>query len=111
MSFARQVDARIRHAHSGKPRDDRPARLLGIDADIGSIAVGKLADLMVLNANPLENIRSTADIRYVMKAGTLYDANSLDELWPKQKPYGNNYWFIPEMFTRGVKRVDGFDRR
>ena len=87
------------------------AMFLGMDDDIGSITVGKLADLMVLNANPLENIRNTANIHFVMKGGTLYDANSLDELWPRQKPYGNSYWFVPEMFTRDVKRVDLYDRK
>ncbi len=87
------------------------AMFLGMDDDIGSITVGKLADLMVLNANPLENIRNTADIRYVMKGGTLYDASSLDELWPRQKPYGNSYWFVPEMFTRDRKRVDVYDKK
>jgi len=86
------------------------ARLLGIDADIGSISVGKLADLMVLNANPLDDIRSTTDIRYVMKAGVLYDANSLDELWPKQRPYGDSPWLQPDMFRRDNKKVDTFDR-
>jgi len=86
------------------------ARFLGIDADIGSITVGKLADLMVLNANPLENIRSTTNIRYVMKAGVLYDANSLDELWPKQRPYGDSPWYQPEMFRRDIKKVGTFDR-
>ncbi len=86
------------------------ARFLGIDADIGSITVGKLADLMVLNANPLENIRHTADIRYVMKAGVLYDANSLDELWPRQRPYGSTPWAMPEMFKRDTKKVGAFDR-
>ena len=87
------------------------AMFLGMDADIGSISVGKLADLMVLNANPLENIRSTADIRYVMKSGTLYDATSLDEVWPRQRPFGDNYWYVPEMYRRDVKAVDGYDKR
>src|SRR5207248_9888614 len=40
------------------------AYFLGADKDVGSIAVGKLGDLIVLNSNPLENIRNTADIRY-----------------------------------------------
>lgn len=86
------------------------ARLLGIDADIGSITVGKLADLMVLNTNPLDDIRSTTDIRFVMKAGVLYDAGSLDELWPKQRPYGDSPWVQPEMFKRDTKKVDMFDK-
>ncbi len=86
------------------------ARFLGIEADIGSITVGKLGDLMVLNANPIENIRHTADIRYVMKAGVLYDANSLDELWPTQRPYGNTPWYVPEMFRRDTKPVGTFVR-
>lgn len=66
------------------------AMFLGMDDDIGSITVGKLADLMVLNGNPLENIRATANIQYVMKSGTLYDAQSLDEVWPRQRPFGDN---------------------
>ena len=66
---------------------------------------------MVLNANPLENIRNTADIRYVMKAGTLYDANSLDEIWPRARPYGDNYWYVPAMYTRDTKAVGTYDKK
>jgi len=82
------------------------ATFLGMEQDIGSISVGKLGDLMVLNGNPLTNIRSTADIQYVMKGGVLYDANSLDEIWPKSVPYGNYYWVLPEMFRVDEKRID-----
>jgi len=84
---------------------------LGMEDDIGSISVGKLADVMVLNSNPLDNIRNTADIRYVMKAGTLYDALSLDEIWPRQRPFGDNYWYVPQMFERSVKAVGTHDNR
>lgn len=86
------------------------AIFLGLEDDLGSISVGKLADLMVLNGNPLDNIRNTADIRYVMKAGTLYDALSLDELWPKVQKYGDYYWYVPEMYQMNDKPVTTWDK-
>jgi imidazolonepropionase-like amidohydrolase len=61
------------------------AYFLGAEDDIGSLSVGKLADLMILNSNPLDNIRNTSDIQSVMKGGVLYDGMTLDELWPQQR--------------------------
>jgi len=86
------------------------ATFLGMEDDLGSITVGKLGDLTVLNGNPLENIRSTADIQYVMKGGVLYDGNSLDQIWPRSVKFGDYYWVMPEMYRIDEKRVDVWDK-
>lgn len=61
------------------------AHALGIQTDVGSLEVGKIADLLVLNKDPLEDIHNSREIRYVMKSGILYHANTLDELWPVKR--------------------------
>jgi imidazolonepropionase-like amidohydrolase len=53
------------------------ARALNVDSKLGTIEAGKFADLFVVRGNPLQDIRNTRNVRFVMKAGQLYDAGAL----------------------------------
>jgi imidazolonepropionase-like amidohydrolase len=57
-----------------------PARVLGLSDSLGSIEAGKLADLVLLEADPLKDIRNTQRIRAVMADGRLYQRSDIDRL-------------------------------
>lgn len=63
-----------------------PARNFGLDKDLGSLEPGKLADLVVIDGNPLADIRQTDRIVQVMQNGRLFDAATMNQLAPVAKP-------------------------
>ncbi|MEQ5789282.1 PD40 domain-containing protein [Erythrobacter sp. NFXS35] len=60
-----------------------PAQFIGLDRELGSLAVGKIADILVLDADPLEDVQNTLSIRYVMQAGDLLETATLESVTPR----------------------------
>jgi imidazolonepropionase-like amidohydrolase len=65
-----------------------------MDKDIGSIETGKLADLAVIDGNPLADVRVSENVRYTMVNGRLYDATTLQEVGATA-PRPKYWWEAP----------------
>ena len=68
------------------------AKALGLDGDVGSLQTGKLADLVVLDADPLADIKNTATVRYVMVNGRIYDASNMAQIGNHPAPAPKPTW-------------------
>jgi imidazolonepropionase-like amidohydrolase/Tol biopolymer transport system component len=93
-----------------------PAQSLGMAKDIGSIEAGKLADLVILSADPSQDIANSDDIEQVMLGGRLYDASTLNEVGTgtaTRQPYwweangGNGAGGSQETTAEGRGHADG----
>ncbi len=72
------------------------ANAIGLEDDLGSLEEGKLADILILNSDPLENIRNTADIDKVIINGRMFNSSNLDQLHPENVPAPPRPWIETE---------------
>jgi len=68
------------------------AQYIGLDKDLGSLESDKLADLIIMDKNPLEKIRNSESIRFVMINGRLFDAATMNQIGNQEVKREEFYW-------------------
>ena len=68
------------------------SKIVGRPEELGTLEPGKLADLVIFDKSPLDDIHNTNTIHWVMKNGELFEGDTLDQVWPEQKKLGK-LWF------------------
>jgi imidazolonepropionase-like amidohydrolase/Tol biopolymer transport system component len=80
------------------------ARYLGLDADLGSIESGKLADLIVIEGNPLANVRLSTQVRYTVINGRVFDAATMNQAGNHSHERGPLWWEKPSITEAAILR-------
>jgi imidazolonepropionase-like amidohydrolase len=78
--LANFVEAGFTPMESLQTATSNPARFLGMEASLGSVKPGKVADMVLLSANPLEDIRNTRKISIVVANGQVLDRAALNQI-------------------------------
>ncbi len=78
--LANFVEAGFTPMESLQTATSNPVTFLAMEARVGSVESGKIADLVLLSANPLEDIRNTRKISIVVANGRLFDRAALDQI-------------------------------
>ncbi|HTK56303.1 MAG TPA: amidohydrolase family protein [Gemmatimonadales bacterium] len=81
------------------------AEAIGLGTDLGSIEAGKMADILVFDSNPLDSLRNTRSLHWVMRGGRMYESATLNQVYPAQTPLPQMPWqtLAPTGVRAGVR--------
>ena len=81
------------------------AEAIGLGTDLGSIEPGKMADILVFDQNPLDSLRNTRSLHWVMRGGRMYESATLNQVYPAQVPLPTMPWqrLAPVVVKAGVR--------